>query len=339
MQWMLLLLALPLLGGCGDKKDATQSQEILEVESQTWMLSCAGGQDSTWGKAAEYFGQLVSRETNGAVTVTYTFDAAQSTSAADSLRSVIDGGAELSMYAGLDWTEIDSRFGVLSLPFLFSSADAAAAALDGDGGVMLRSVLREHGMYGIGFGEDGFRFPTNSIRPVETAEDLRGLKLRVDDRAILRQAYGLWGADCVSADWPLVYTALHTRTYDGQEMPLAEADAASIQNVQTHLTQWNGFYETVFFCMDGELYDSLSLSLREMVDRCGKQTVEYQRELHRQAEQETLIRWEKKGVSVTQLTPEAAAEFRTLAQPCYDAFSTEDTQPLLAAFGADPGEN
>jgi len=316
-----LLLAVFLTGCSGlSGTPADDDPILLEFEAQTWQLTYAGGKNSIDAKTAEYFAQLIYRETNGAVSVEY------------SSRDELTDGTDLSLYSSLRWTDRDARFGVLTLPFLFSSETAAAAALDGNGGNALAEILLEHGQVCLGIGSGGFRCLTNSSHPITTPADLAGLRIRVEDADILRDAYALWGADCVSADWPLVYTALRTGTYDGQEMPAETADASSIQNVQTYATRWTGLYSGMFLCMDRTLYESLSPSLREIVDLCGEKTEAYQRQLVTENTASIFSRWNRAGVTVTDLTADAIAAFRAAAQPCYDRFLRDVSAELPTFF-------
>lgn len=316
-----------LLTGCFGT-DAVSSDDpiFLEFESQTWRLTCSGGKNAVDTQAAEYFAQLVYRETNGALKV----EVSSGSSLTDENSLAED--ADITLFSSLLWSRLDPRFTVLTLPFLFSSEAEAAAALDGDGGDALAEVLAEYGQQCLGIGSGGFRCPTNSIRPIASPEDLKNLRLRVDDYPILQDAYSLWGADCVSLSWPLVYTALRTGTHDGQEMPLEDAHRSSIQEVQAHVTDWTGLYSGLFFCMDAELYASLSPTLREIVDDCGEKTITRQRHLLAESTQTVLSQWRKAKVTVTTLTPEAVTAFRTAAQPCYDSFAQTVSADLLTAL-------
>lgn len=329
----LVLLVLLLTGCTGGGDVSTDDPILLEFESQTWKLTCSGGKNSIDAQTAQHFAQLVYRETNGAVTVEVsTGDKLTDGDAAAGLQNLLDGGADLSLYSSLLWGSTDERFHVLTLPFLFSSEADAARTLDGAGGDALAAVLEEFDQHCIGIGSGGFRCPSNNLRPITSPEDLKGLRLRVEEEEVLRSAYALWGVECRSLSWPLVYTALRTGTLDGQEMPLEDADASSIQAVQKHVTNWTALYSGVFFTMNRELYDSLSVTLREIVDECGRQTVEYQRRLAAESAQRILSSWQKAKVTITTLAPEAAAEFRAAAQPCYDAFARNVSADLLAAF-------
>lgn len=330
---LLLTAAAVLTAGCGLPSEAATSSQVLEFEAQSWTLAFSGTEQSVEGQAAQYFADSIYEATNGAVTVELCpEDSLTGGSALEGFRAAAGGGASLGLYSSLVCEKQDERLGVVSLPFLFASAEDAAAKLGGEPGDALKDILAEYGLTCLGFGEAGFRYPTTSSRPIASPEDLAGLKMRVEDSAMLQEAYRLWGADCVAAPWPMVFTALRTGTYDGQEAFLAAADASSIQSVQSYLTRWNGLYSCLYFCMNEALYDGLSPALRDIVDRCGREAMERQRELSRQEEAAILRRWSKAKVAVRDLTEEEAAAFRLAAQPCYDRFAR--SFPELAALFA-----
>ena len=332
---LLLALSLPLtlLSGCGENGRSSGNSEIIEFEAQTWTLTFSGGRQSPEGLAASRFASGVYEATNGAVTVELI--PCYENSGGDAwtgLQDVADGTISMGMYSSLTCEGLDPRLGIVSLPFLFSSAEAADVILDGSGGEVLGEILSEHGLYCAAIGETGFHCPTNSQRPITSPADLEGLNIRVTDSDIIQEAYRLWGAHCITADWPLVYTALRTGKYDGQEVPLITADAASVQSVQKYLTHWTGIYGCLYFCMNQALYDSLSPALREIMDQCGQDAMEFQRDSNRQTEEEILSSWRKSKVSITELTEEQAAVFREAAQPCYDRFAQDCSAELLSIF-------
>ena len=220
----------------------------------------------------------------------------------------------------------------MSLPFLFDSFDDVDAKLDGDGGKAVGEVVESMGLHLLGIGENGFRHPTNSVRPIATLADMKGLKLRVAGSELLNAEYGKWGANWANANWSEVYTGLQTGTYDGQENPLPTADGASIAEVQKYVTYWTGVYDCIFFCMNGDLYNSLSPELQAIVDECGQKAAQNQRQLERQQDQEILKKWQDAGITVTELTPEAVDEFKAASASCYDEFADKLTPELIAAF-------
>lgn len=330
---LVMVLALAACGGDTAEESAETEDSGTTIEPQVWKFSCSAPETSTWVQAAKKFGEAISEATDGAITVEcYPGDQLTAGVQTDGIQALMDGTTELSMHSNLIYSSFDQRFNVVSLPFLFSTVEEADAVLDGEGGEKLKEILAEYNLHCMGIGENGFRHITNNKRPVESLEDMKGLKMRVAGSQLLNRAYELWGADYTNANWSEVFTALQTGTYDGQENPLPSADASSIQEVQKYLTYWTGAYDCIFFCMNQDLYDSLSPELQAIVDEAGQEAVLYQREINRGEDEAIMDRWAEDGVEVTILSEEAAAAFREASAPVYDEFADELTPELIAAF-------
>lgn len=304
-------------------------------EKQTWKYTCSATENTCWADMGRDFGQMVSDATGGAVTVeVYAADQLTSGNQTEGIQGVMDGTIELSAHSNIIYSNFDKRLNVVSLPFLFSSFDDVDAKLDGEPGKAVGDVVESMGLHLLGIAENGFRHPTNSVRPIEKLADMQGLKLRVAGSDLLNAEYGAWGANWTNANWSEVYTGLQTGIYDGQENPLPTANGASIQEVQKYVTYWTGVYDCIFFTMNGELYNSLSPELQTIVDECGLKAAQNQRALERQGDQEVLEAWKAAGVTVTELTPEAAEEFRKAAEGIYTdpKFVEMMGQDLIDAF-------
>ena len=347
-KFLALVLALGMslsLAACGDSGSSTGGSSAAAsqgssaassgttFEKQTWKFACSATENTCWADMGRDFGQMVSDATGGAITVeVYAADQLTSGVQTEGIQGVIDGTIELSAHSNIIYSGFDPRLNVVSLPFLFSSFDDVDAKLDGDAGKAVGEVVESMGLHLLGIAENGFRHPTNSIRPITSVADMKGLKIRVAGSELLNREYDLWGANWTNANWSEVYTGLQTGTYDGQENPLPTADGASIAEVQKYVTYWTGVYDCIFFTMNGELYNSLSPELKAIVDEAGMKAAQNQRKLEREGDQEVLAKWKEAGVTVTELTPEAAEEFREAAAPCYEEFADILTPELIAAF-------
>jgi tripartite ATP-independent transporter DctP family solute receptor len=126
------------------------------------------------------------------------------------------------------------EFGLVNLPFLFRNGEEADAVLDGPFGQKLLAKLPEKGLIGFGFWENGFRQVTNSRRAIAKGEDFSGLKIRVIQNPLFIETFTALGANALPMPFPEVYTALETKTVDGQENPLATILASKFYEVQKH---------------------------------------------------------------------------------------------------------
>lgn len=331
-------LSLAACGGSDTSSDTGSEDGESGFEKQTWKFTCSATENTPWADMGREFGELVSEATGGAVTVeVYAADQLTAGNQTEGIQGVMDGTIELSAHSNIIYSNFDQRLNVVSMPFLFDSYEDVDAKLDGAAGEAVGEVVEELGLHLLGIAENGFRHVTNSVRPIESLADMKGLKLRVAGSELLNEEYTAWGANWTNANWSEVYTGLQTGTYDGQENPLPTADGASIAEVQKYVTYWTGVYDCIFFTMNGELYDSLSPELQAIVDECGQKAAQNQREKERAMDQEILAKWEEAGVTVSELSDEAVQEFKDASAYIYEdeTFVNMMTPELIEAFTAE----
>ena len=141
---------------------------------------------------------------------------------------------------------------------------------------------------------------TNSKQEVKTVDDMKNLKIRVAGSNLLMECYKRWGADATNMNWSETYTALQQKTVEGQENPLPAIDAASVQEVQPYCSMWNAIYDCLFFCINGDIYDSMTPEQQEVIDECGRLATQYEREINRACDDEIMNRWQNEnGVTIT----------------------------------------
>lgn len=313
-----MALSLSACGGNTDPSHTSENGDTPQFEKMNWKFACSATENTVWADMGRDFGAMVSEATGGAVTVdVYAADQLTAGNQTEGIQGAIDGTIDMSAHSNLIYSSFDQRLNVVSLPFLFSSFEDVDTKLDGEAGKAVGKIVEGMGLHLLGIGENGFRHPTNSVRPIDSLAAMKGLKMRVAGSQLLNSAYGLWGANWSNANWSEVYTGLQTGTYDGQENPLPTADGASIAEVQDYVTYWTGVYDCIFFTMNGELYNSLSPELRRIVDECGAKAAQNQRKLQREEDQVVLKKWADAGVTVTELSDAAFQEFKAAAAPCY----------------------
>jgi tripartite ATP-independent transporter DctP family solute receptor len=106
---------------------------------------------------------------------------------------------------------------VLSLPFLFRSFEHLHNVLDGSIGQEILAQFQLHGFVGLTFYDSGARSIYNSIRPVRSILDMKGLRIRVQQSSLMSDMIKALGADPVELPYGQVSTGLSTRLIDGAE--------------------------------------------------------------------------------------------------------------------------
>lgn len=204
----------------------------------------------------------------------------------------------------------------------------------------MKEILGEYGLHCMGIAENGFRQITNNVREIKSMEDMKNLKIRVAGSNLLMDCYKMWGADATNMNWSETYTALRQKTVEGQENPLPAIDAASVQEVQPYCSLWGANYDCLFFCINQEIYDSLTPEQQEVIDECGALATQYQREINRAGDDEIMSRWESKnGVTILRYEDLDVDSFKNAVEGIDEWFVKElkkqgydDGEELVAAF-------
>jgi tripartite ATP-independent transporter DctP family solute receptor len=105
----------------------------------------------------------------------------------------------------------------LALPFLFRSFDHLHKVLDQDIGRQILAGFERHGFVGLAFYDSGARSIYNSVRPVRALEDLKGLRIRIQQSELMAGMFRALGAEPVELPYGQVNTGLATRLIDGAE--------------------------------------------------------------------------------------------------------------------------
>lgn len=132
------------------------------------------------------------------------------------------------------------------LPFAFRDSKAVFAALDGALGDIIRGELAAGGFHAFARSwQNGFHHITTSTRPINTADDFAGLKIRSPGGAFAADFFQTLGAEAGMVPFSGMYDALKAKTFDGQSDPLGVVQSLKLYEVQSYLSLtahwWTGF--------------------------------------------------------------------------------------------------
>jgi tripartite ATP-independent transporter DctP family solute receptor len=106
---------------------------------------------------------------------------------------------------------------ILGLPFLFRSADHLRKVLEGPIGDGILQSLEPHGFVGLTFFEAGARSVYTVRRPVRTVDDIKGLRIRLQQSELMIGMFAALGAEPVILPYTRTKTALVTGLIDAAE--------------------------------------------------------------------------------------------------------------------------
>ena len=141
----------------------------------------------------------------------------------------------------------------------------------------------------------GFRQITNSIKPIKSAADLAGMKLRVPGAPALVSLFKALGTHPVSMQFGEVYTSLQTKVVDGQENPMSIIDAGKFYEVQKFCSLTNHVWDGHWITFNRAAWDRLPDDVKTVVARAFNEGALAQRAELAAAEQDAAGRPGEEG--------------------------------------------
>ena len=204
---------------------------------------------------------------------------------------------------------------VTDLPYLFSSPNVAWKVFDGEfGDELSAAILKNTGLRNLGFGEIGFRNFTNSVRPIKSPADMKGLKIRVMETPLYVTLIKSLGGLPTPIAWPEVYTSLQQKVVDGQENPVAVIKWAKFSEVQKYLTLDGHTYGADFFLINDRFYRSLSNEHQGIIQRAAEVSVTVARGIQQLNSALAVSELRQQGFEIYSPTSTEKEQFRKAAQ-------------------------
>jgi len=233
--------------------------------------------------------------------------------------SALQGGVqEMQSPATTSVVGIVKDYGVIDFPFTVSNHAQAFALLDGPLGKALLEKLPEKGLVGLAYWDLGFRNVTNSKRPITKPEDLDGLKLRVIPNPVFLDTFNAFKANPVPMSFSELYTALETRTVDGQENPYSVILSNKFYEVQKFVSGTNHVYGTNVILVSKKFWDKLSPTEQKILQNAALEARDYQRQVSRAAADKAVGELTAKGMQFNEVAAAEQQRMREIAQPVVD---------------------
>ncbi|HZI83023.1 MAG TPA: TRAP transporter substrate-binding protein [Casimicrobiaceae bacterium] len=281
-------------------------------------INIAVAQNSHYGVAIDTFAREVERRTGGRYKV-QTFYSGALGAERESVEGVQLGTLDLTLTSTGPLPNFVPELAILDIPFLFRDYAHARAVLDGPIGTELLAKFPAQGMIGLAWAENGFRHMTNSRRPVNGPDDLRGLKMRTMENPIHIEAYRQFGILPTPMAFTEVFTALQQGTVDGQENPLSVITAAKLDQVQKYLTLTGHVYSPAVFLMNKARWEKLSDADKQAFVEAAKEGVKANRARVDDDERKAVAELRAKGMTVIENVDKA--RFQAALSPVYADFA------------------
>lgn len=280
-------------------------------------------------QAAFAFAEMVEEETEGRIRIKVYFDGELGDE-----KSVIEqlqfGGIDFTRVSLSSLAEFSPSLNVLQLPYLYRDANHMWRVLDGEIGDMFLESMAASGMTGLSWFDAGTRNFYNSVREITCMEDMKGLKIRVQESELMVDMIKALGAQAVPMAYSEVYIGLQTGTIDGAENNWSSYESTQHYQLSPYLLLDEHTRVPEMQLISNNTLQKLSENDWKIIQDCAKRAAEIERELWAENEKEAEEIVTAAGVIVTTLSEEEKKRFQDAMIPLYEIYAAEDIEIVEA---------
>jgi tripartite ATP-independent transporter DctP family solute receptor len=221
-----------------------------------------------FNKRLQEVGDRIAKDSKGRMEL-HVFPDSQLGGDNDLLSQARSGAIEFCQPTGQILSSILPVAAINAMGFVFSDYSQVWPTMDGALGALVRKqIAAKTGLVPMEKMWDlGFRQTTTSNRPVKTAPDLVGLKLRTPIAPSLIALFQALKAAPVGMQYGEVYSALQTHIVDGQENPLSQVEAGKFYEVQKYCSMTNHVWDGYWICCNKDAWDALPPDLQKITQQ------------------------------------------------------------------------
>ncbi len=260
--------------------------------------------DTPKGKAAERFRELAASYTNGRVKVEV-YPNSQLYKDKEEMEALQMGAVQMLAPSLAKFGPLGVKeFEAFDLPFIFDDYTALHKVTQGPVGAGLLKKLEAKSILGLSYWDNGFK-QMSANKPLQTPEDFRGLKMRIQSSKVLDAQMRALGATPQTMAFSEVYQALQTGVVDGTENPPSNFYTQKMHEVQKHLVVSNHGYLGYAVIVNKPFWDGLPADVRQQLEKAMKESTEYANQIARQENDNAVEAVRASGrTQITVLTPE-----------------------------------
>lgn len=317
---MTLLCAVAVVGvGAMSMQGSARAAEVIK-------FGHVGEPGSLMDKAAKEYAKRANEKLGDKAEVRV-YGSSQLGSDTQMLRKLKLGTIDISLPSTV-MSSVAPPFALFEMPFLVSDREHMARIRDDE---LIRGKLDEaadsQGYKIIGVWENGFRNITNNERPINTPEDLRGIKLRTPNGQWRVRMFKSYGANPTPMPYSETFVALQTGAVDGQENPLAQIYPARFYEVQKYLSLSHHVY-TPAYVLTGASWSRIPEDVRQILEQTAEEMQPVVLDMGAQLDKELLAKLKDEGMQVNDIDRQA---FVDASKPIYQQFEddVEDGKAMI----------
>ncbi len=236
----------------------------------------------------------------------------------DKLSGLLSGRFQLGAFSTSLMANLIPSYIVCDMPFLWPGKRILYRVLDGFLAPKLFELSVDKGLVGLAWFDNDFRVFSDSVKPIRSPSDMKGLRMRTIKNQIYVDTYRVLGAEPVT-DIPFqkLFSSLAGGDVDGQDSPISVMLMAKLTEVQRYVTvSWWSYMGCPVFA-NARWFNSLPKDLQDILRTASYEAQVLERGLVSEDFVDNLRKVVESGVEVIWLRESSRKAFRKAVLSVY----------------------
>lgn len=297
----------------GGSKEIEPEYVFTYAENQT--------EDYPTTLGAKRFAELVEERTQGRIRIRVYAESVLG-SESEVIKQMRYGGIDFARISIAQISDHVQEMSILQLPYLYTDSGHMWRVLDGEIGERFLEYSREYGLVGLSWYDAGAR-NIYCATPIETLEDMQGLRIRVQEAEMMSDMMTALGALPVQIPYDRVYEALERKQVAGAENNWSSYETMRHYEVAKYFTVDEHIRIPEMQICAAHTWEQLSEEDRRIITECARESALYERQLWTQHEEQARETALANQVREIHLSAEELEKFRAAIAPIYEQYYEE----------------
>lgn len=293
----------------------------------------SGAASHPYQQGSEFWNEKLKEYSNGTMELDI-YPANQLAAGSKSIEGTAAGSIDIFIENPMSVSNVVPSFDALNMPYLFDSAEQAFAMMNTDECEIFAEDCEARGIKLLGYWYNGWRNVSNSKRPIEKVEDLKGLSIRIAESQVFADMMEALGMQAVPLANSEIFTALQMGTVDGQENPQNNYINNKYFEVNRYFSMTRHVFSVEPVGMNLDLWNSLTAEQQDALMKSFDEAAEYQIALAKKTEEEQLEQVLAEGADIEVTYIDDLSGFQDAVAGVYDKYRTTDLGPYIEALEA-----
>ncbi|MBO9467798.1 TRAP transporter substrate-binding protein [Tropicibacter sp. R15_0] len=249
--------------------------------------------------AVEAMGDMLKERSGGRICVEI-FHSAQLGQEKDTIEQTQLGVIDLNRVSLGPFNNIIEETKVFSLPYIFRSVEHMHAVVDGEIGDAILGEFQDHDLVGLAYYDGGSRSFYNSQKPINSIDDIAGMKFRVMQSDVFVDMVSALGGNATPLPYGEVYSSIQTGVIDGAENNWPSFESSGHFEVAGYYTLDQHLIVPEVLVMAKSKFDSLSAEDQALIQQAAKDSMPIMREAWVAREQASEEKVRAAGVQIVE---------------------------------------